>query len=373
MLAYSGVTYGKPLPNSLRAGLARAFGKFNAYALAKYRGEGKMVSLIDAVRLCHPKPTEGNAEALALLVKGELKETDTWEARQSAAGDDKEKKAAEWADLLRQGKLGYMALIRNLRNILKDAPDLIDLACEQIVDPERVHKSRMLPFRFATAAEMLTKEPGSTSLLAALSAACDIACDNVPTMEGRTLVAVDVSSSMTYAHMSTHSKAKPATIASLFGAILERANDADLIVFETRAKYLTVMPGTPVLVTAQQIMEMGGGGTSFEDVFAIAAAKNRDYARIIILSDMQAWAPGRQSYTRSTGPSTNKAFNAYKAQVGCNPHVFSVDLQGYGSLQFPEPQVYALAGFSERMFDIMAMLEKDRNALVRTIEAVALP
>jgi len=52
--------------------------------------------------------------------------------------------------------------------------------------------------------------------------------------------------------------------------------------------------------------------------------------------------------------------------------VFCWDLQGYGTMEFPEQQVYSLAGFSEKVFDVMGMLEEDRQALVHRIEAVIL-
>lgn len=42
------------------------------------------------------------------------------------------------------------------------------------------------------------------------------------------------------------------------------------------------------------------------------------------------------------------------------------------SLQFPEDKVFALAGFSEKVFDLMALLETDRLALVREIEKISL-
>ena len=38
----------------------------------------------------------------------------------------------------------------------------------------------------------------------------------------------------------------------------------------------------------------------------------------------------------------------------------------------PQWNVYALAGFSEKVFDVMAKLEQDREALVREIEAIEL-
>ena len=77
----------KRLPNAVKGGFARAFDRFDGHQLAKYRLEDKGVSLVDIVNLVHPKPTSRNKDALASLVKGELRSTDTWESELSAAGD----------------------------------------------------------------------------------------------------------------------------------------------------------------------------------------------------------------------------------------------------------------------------------------------
>ena len=42
------------------------------------------------------------------------------------------------------------------------------------------------------------------------------------------------------------------------------------------------------------------------------------------------------------------------------------------STQFPENNVYCLAGFSDKIFDIMKLLESDKKALVKKIEEVEL-
>ncbi|MFH1609416.1 MAG: hypothetical protein ABID40_02145, partial [Candidatus Bipolaricaulota bacterium] len=60
----------------------------------------------------------------------------------------------------------------------------------------------------------------------------------------------------------------------------------------------------------------------------------------------------------------------YRRRTGANPHLYLIDCAGYGTLQFPEDRVYCLAGVSEKLFDIMAVLERDREALVHEIERV---
>jgi hypothetical protein len=66
----------------------------------------------------------------------------------------------------------------------------------------------------------------------------------------------------------------------------------------------------------------------------------------------------------------NAAFQKYKDRCGADPHIYSFDLQGYGTMMFPEKRVYAIAGFSEQVFDIMGLLEQDREALVHEVEKV---
>lgn len=75
---------------------------------------------------------------------------------------------------------------------------------------------------------------------------------------------------------------------------------------------------------------------------------------------MQAWA----------GQVPGSIFRAYKDRTKSDPKIYSFDLAGYGSMQFPERNVYALAGFSEKIFDIMALLEADPSALVNTVKKV---
>ena len=39
-------------------------------------------------------------------------------------------------------------------------------------------------------------------------------------------------------------------------------------------------------------------------------------------------------------------------------------------MQFPEQSVYCLAGFSEKIFDIMKLLETDKHALINKINSI---
>jgi hypothetical protein len=400
IVAYYEAKYGrKPVPNALKRGFRDAFDKFDGYQLAKYRGETRDIKLVDVVNLVHPEPTDKNREALKQLVDGTLRSTETWESRLTQAGqesepgvDTAELKAEAWADLVRSRRIGYMALVRNLRNIIRDAPEAVDEACAMLVQPELVRKSRLLPFRFVTARDALEAQAASdarkpsipfwqslkalfapepprdepvevdanTKALLAINQAAELALSNVPRLEGKTLVVVDESGSMTWGK-------RPIEIAALFAAVMLKVNpDAELMMFAGDARYVSVDTSATTLEIQRQIKGRATtGGTNFDAIFNRA---NGAYDRIVILSDMQGW----MSSTDYKGGAPTVAFARYRERMDADPVMFSFDLQGYGSLMFPERNVYGLAGFSEKVFDVMALLERDRDALVHEIEAVEL-
>lgn len=355
ILSYHTAKNGK-IPNAMKKGFAKAFDNFSKYQLAKYRGEGKGFKLIDVVNLVHPVPVEKNAEAINALVKGELKSFDTWESELTKAGqtatseDEKaEFKKDVWVNLVKEKKIGYFALLRNLRNIIEQAPEVMPDALKMLVDENLIKKSLVLPFRFTTAFEEITKINNGQivrSVLMALNTALDISVANVPKFDGDTLVVLDVSGSMA---------GRPAQIGALFSAVLIKSNNADFMTFSDNAHYRNVNPIDSTITIANSL-KFASGGTNFHAIFKTA---NKKYNRIIILSDMQGWK----------GYDTPVAdFNLYKQSTGANPFVYSFDLNSHGSMQFPEQNVFALAGFSEKVFDVMKLLEQDKKALVNTIK-----
>jgi len=364
-LAYIKSTSGqnlRKLSNAMKKGFGAALGKFDSYQLAKYRGEGKDLNLYDAVNLLHPKATA----ALTELMTGTLKPAETWETKLTQAGQkassDTEKaemKGQAWRELLTANKLGFMACIRNLRNIAEQAPDVMPLALEFITDPHQVKKSLMFPFQIYTATEAIRGTKADTrEVKLALEKAMELSLVNVPKFSGKTLIAVDTSGSMA---------GRPVQIAALFAAVLFKSNDADVLRFASGATYLDLHPADSLTTLTEKIHRASGGGTDFHSIFETA---NKVYDRIIILSDMQAWVTRQvSSYCAGTPHAAHKA---YKQKFGADPRIFSFDLTGQGTLQFPESKVFALAGFSDAVLKTMQNLEMDPNALVHEIESISL-
>jgi len=173
----------EPLSAGVKRGLGAAFTKFDAYQLAKYNREST-VKLRDVLFLCHAKPK--NAEQAALwkkLVENTLEAPDTWEVALSAGKDKRE----TWERLLREGQLGGMAVLRNLRLMLAAG-----VAPKMIADRLEKGIARALPFRFVTAARHAPK------LEEAIEKAMLKGIAGFKTLPGVTGLVVDVSGSMNY-------------------------------------------------------------------------------------------------------------------------------------------------------------------------------
>ena len=172
-----------PLSAQVKKGLALAFRKFDEYQLAKYDRDGA-IRLRDVLFLSHAKPRDAaQAELWKRLIAGELAVPDTWEVALSSGADKRE----SWERLLRENKLGALALLRNLRNFQEAAVDE-DLVAGAI---REMKTARVLPFRFLAAARYAPQweEPLELAMFGALAAR-----EKLP---GKTVLLIDVSGSMT--------------------------------------------------------------------------------------------------------------------------------------------------------------------------------
>ncbi|MCK5491714.1 MAG: TROVE domain-containing protein, partial [Candidatus Omnitrophica bacterium] len=334
IVAYSG----KPIPNQIKKGIARKLVDFGPYQLAKYKGIGKDISLVDLFNLVHPKPPEDKKEIWSKLLKGKLEAPDTWEVGLSSGKD----KGKVWKDLVMSGKIGYMALLRNLRNILKQADkETIDEAVRQISDRERVKKSKQLPFRFLSAYSALEesktggltfeKEKGNYEPVKdAVRKALEYSVNNIPLLEGRTLILSDNSGSMYgdrggASPVSAMSQRKTADIANLFALLYWLKADNTLVGLFGDKLITPKLDRTKNIFENFKIVneEAEECGESTEegifDIFKDLIKEKKMVDRIVIFSDGQV-GDGCEWYDRHSnqGGDFNKLFQKYKA---INPNV----------------------------------------------------
>lgn len=162
------------LSKQVQKGLAASFNKFDEYQFAKYNTKAA-VNLRDALFLVHPKAKDEVQQSVFNKIAGNtLAIPYTWETEISAIGQQdfesvhlKEKAVAnKWEELVLSGRLGYMAVLRNLRNILTKGTDAaFDAALEIITNDQKIKQAKQLPFRYLSAFEEIEKrseETGST-------------------------------------------------------------------------------------------------------------------------------------------------------------------------------------------------------------------
>ena len=366
--------YGKPFPNALKREIAEQIQRFDEYALAKYNSRGMSMKLRDVLRITHPTPKDEKTEALFRKVLDDTLETPyTWETELSEKGNTKE----VWDELIASGKVGYMALLRNLRNIVKCGADIAPVL-KVLSDPERVKKSRQLPFRFFSAYRMLEQENLMTpEIHRALENALTVSVENLDTVPGRTLIAVDVSGSMGSC-ISRKSTVMCSEIAGLLGAMSSRiCEDAAVCYFDCPGGWSCLRGDKGYIVEHygkyDSILEIcrkhifSGGGTRMDLPMKFAleedkSASIKPFDRVIYFSDNVC---NSSSYGIKTVQSM---VDKYRKKYNPDFWVHGVDLQGYGTQQFCGKNFNLIAGWSERVLSFILLAEKGIGSLVQTIE-----
>ena len=350
--------FGKPVPNSLKKGIADVLIGLDEYQLAKYKGEGKAVKMRDLLCLCRPRPQTSAQESLwKRCLEGTLEVPVTWETQLSANGNN----AETWEKLIDSGKVGYMAYLRNLRNILNANPRNVDKVLAKIADPVAVRKSKQLPFRYLSAYKSVN---ASSKVYDALEAAVDASVDNLPKIPGTTVIAVDVSGSMGCT-ISAKSDVRCCEIAMMLGMIANRiCENAILYTFDTSIKKYDVSHRNGILYTTIH-SNMHGGGTNMSLPFQKMMQDHVKCDRFIILSDNEV----NSGYTWSCRETVQALADKYRRTTGNDIWVHAIDLEGYGTQQFAGAKTNIIAGWSEKVFDFILLAEQGEGTLEKAIAA----
>jgi 60 kDa SS-A/Ro ribonucleoprotein len=296
----------------MRNGLARAFCKFDEYQLGKYDRDGA-VKLRDVLRLVRPKPKDDVQSALWKRVLDRTLQTpDTWEVALSGGADKKE----AFTRLLKEEKLGYLALLRNLRNMAQAGVD--DTLVKNAIIARKGGAQRVLPFRYIAAARAAPQyEPAIDQALCA-------AIDEMAPLIGRTVVLVDVSGSM-MEKLSAKSDMRRVDAAAALASIVR--GDIRVFTFDTGCEELAARRG---MAGVDNIVKRVGGGTMLgQAVSRINDLRNID--RLIVITD-------EQSHDRVPEPVAKHAYMINVASnrngVGYGPRWCHIDGFSEGVIRF---------------------------------------
>ena len=371
-------TSGPKLSNAMKKGFKSVLESLDSYSLLKYKSK-----LIDIINLVHPSPKlstakiEYNGEQVSTIdaiMKGYNVSANTWEVNQGEAGqivakavkegklDDQEAKqvltqakADNWKELLDTNKLGILAALRNLRNILINNPsqDTINKLCDLVSNPTLIREGKIFPYQLDIANEIMLSEFStsySRQISQALAKGYELAIPNLKELlPGNNVVFLDQSVSMTWEIKLPGSKngSKTSCIskAALIAATIAKATNADIICFGSTARYVQYNPNLDVFSLAKQLSTANMGGTDLSTAWKLAQQSNRKYTRTFILSDNEV-----------NRGSTYNSYMSYVKNVG-HPYVYSVDLAGYGTNAIAGDKVRYYYGYGFAMFDDIAKSE----------------
>ena len=395
ILAYWASKYGKAFPKPLKRGVADAAKRlYNEYSLLKYDTDSKDYRFADVLEQVHATPADGKTwqgdlfkhaidrrhnRTIDMLDLRKMTSLDkivanhslrwqvntegnytvllspenlqaagmTWEDALSLAGNKVSKKDL-WEALI--PTMGYMALLRNLRNF--DEAGVSDAVATKVVaklaDPEQVAKSRQLPMRFLSA----YRAAPSLRWAWALEMALNFSLANVPELRGNTLILVDTSNSMD-APFSRDGSLMRWDAAALFGlALASRCGKVDVVSFSngywggSPSKVFPTRNGESVLKSLERWKNDGyfiNGGT--DTYGAIERHLTDKHDRLVILTDEQA------EYGDALGSVPSKT------------PVYTWNLAGYAYGHGPSggDNRHTFGGLTDKGFGMINMLESGKN------------
>lgn len=364
ILAYYLAMYGKPIPNSLKKGLAKNLTKFNEFQISKYNGGNKEVKFKDILLLTHAKPKdEKQSELFNKILNDNLATAIRWETEVSTKGNNKE----TWESLIENNQLGYMAMLRNLRNIIEANPKNINKVYEKLANKDEVLKSKQLPFRFYSAYKEISKLNNITNKpLNVLEKAIEYSIENMEKIPGKTAICIDYSGSMDMP-ISKKSKIKCNEIASILGIILNRICDESIIyLFDTKA-YKVLLSKNDGILSSTKALCGDGGRTDISAPIKEMIKNNVEVDRIVVLSDNEANRQFRSSSLGFNYYTAESVADEYRKKLNKNVWIHTIDMQGYGTQQFCGPHTNLIAGWSEKVLDFILLVENGMDSLIKTI------
>ncbi len=397
---------GTKLTNPMKKGFRQAIEEMDTHTLLKYKSV-----LIDIINLVRPSSAKSEAtvrvdisdddyqveKTIDAIMLGLPVKADTWETNQSEAGqivakavkegkistEDAEDilteaKAENWAELLNNNKLGILAAIRNIRNILKNSPNssTVDKLCALLSSGDIIKKGKIFPYQLDIANLIVQTEfsdANSRKVSQALVKGYELAIPNLAELlPGRNLIMLDLSGSMNmsinfnnknfYSGWSGSEKAREMYScnikAGLIAATIAKATNADVIVFGSSAHYKQYNPDTNLFELGRQLSDENLGGTDLSTAWRVAEKSERQYDRVFILSDNEC-----------NRGNTYKNYSKYVENIG-DPYVYSVDMASYGTTVIAGPKVKYYYGYGLSMFEDIASSEFNPNHHIEKVKQI---
>ncbi len=392
--------FGKPISAALLKGIKDAFANFDEYQLVKYNRPGDNPSMKDVLlQLPDRKPgkplSRGVAEYLingSLVDKNGVNHSDTapyvakylaflkranelgnklnpellslahdakinWEVLISMFGSSKE----TWNAVI--PNMGYMALLRNLRNILTHDADIGEVL-KDLTSEKAVLGSKQYPFRFFSALRELNALTGQVDtgklkkVKDAVANALDISVKNVGEVPGDSIVIIDCSGSMTSPVSAMSSVSMKEAAACLAAVMFKACTNAYVYAFAEGCQLLDLRQNSSAIDVVDKVLGANVGFATYAyKAMQDATEKKLKASRIILLSDMQCYHDGSQNLQHY--------LTEYKRTVNSNVWFHSINMNSHdaSSQVAPANRINLLSGFSDKILATLLSTESGANGI----------
>lgn len=350
------------IPLAIKRGVEDAFNKFGQYDLAKYNRNADL-KLSDLLRIVHPTPEVAEmGRVYKQIIDGTLEAPYTWEVEFSRNGQlnayEQKPKAILWKEILSRNSLGFLAAIRNIRNMSEAGVD--NNTQRMLAGVISKGHRKVLPFQIFQAYKMTPQN--MVSVRDALVDAVEKSVANVPVVGEAVWMVGDVSGSMQNkvgeSDMSMLSTSAQLAATAIKSQLLAGKRVA-FTAFATRALTMEFSRHDTILSIAEKIERLSnqlGGSTNLNSALAEYSAVVRMLGQkpdaFMVFSDMQVndrgmFADGWQSVKPANLPR----------EITSIPLKVAVNFRSMETTPFSKLDGFVqLSGFSERIFQLLTYL-----------------
>ena len=379
----------KSLGHAAKKAVQRWFDEKDAKGLF-YNSIGNDPSLADVIRLAHPKPKTKEAENMFAYILGReykndllpdnVQEYESYKQADRPGGREVPNVPFQMLDSLGLDKAGWIQIAeraswqqtRMLLNtfvrhgVFESHAGMEKIISDRLRNRDLIAKSRVFPYQLLVAFKNAEGVP--QSVLLALQDALDIACENVPKIDGKVFIFPDVSGSMRspvtgYRYGGQRSSTvRCVDVAALFAAALLKKNPEAIVrPFDTKVHRPKLNPRDSVMTLADKLARYGGGGTNCSLAMQeLNREVAKDTSAVVYISDSESWADvqGRSRnryWGEPAGTNLMEEWNKFKGR-NQEAKLVCMDMQPYTTSQADENRrdILLVGGFSDRVFDVVA-------------------
>jgi len=336
------------------------------------------LAMRDALRLVRPKAADATRKTLfSGILRDQIPVRSTWEQEWNALYQQhyespEQRQVAlrdKWKEGISSFRIGYAALLGNLRPMLCAGVSgkVLKLAADYLGNAAAAGRSGTNPLRMLEVYRGLRRmEQGGAGMLAEALEQAVLNSSWARSGFGSTgvsVIAMDVSNSMRRP-VDGLSGVQRFDVAPLLAMLWKSRGDQLMTGIIGNNWRPLELPAKPVLLTVDEFRtHEGEAGYAINAWMVLQDLLRRQQAvdRVMIFTDYRLW--DNRSFNQPAGTDLGRIWRQYRNQCAPNARLYLFDLAGYGSrsLECLEDGVFLVAGWKDRMIDILEAIETGTN------------